>query len=152
AESLMRALPLRVKLMAAMLALLVLGMTFVGIVSVGVMHGYLMDRVTSQADLITQRMVKKVENKARASKPGLLIESDTIVQLQRPGGRFTPLVDDRDVDQKPGPILPVNPGADAFTAQAVSGQGEWQVLLTQTTQGVLMVAVDLDEVKQITRR
>ncbi|NUR85902.1 MAG: HAMP domain-containing histidine kinase [Nonomuraea sp.] len=147
----MRALPLRVKLLAAMLGLLVLGMTFVGVVSVSVMHGYLMDRVDKQLQLVTQRIEKRLRKPAHAKQPNLLIESDTIVLVKPPGGTFAPLLVDRDIDARPPPALPANP-TSLFTAKAVKGEGEWRVQRSYTAQGTLLVGVDLEEVKDITRR
>ncbi|MFI6602261.1 ATP-binding protein [Nonomuraea sp. NPDC050536] len=151
----MRALPLRIKLIAAMLALLVLGMSFIGVVSVSVMHGYLVDRVDSQVDLLAQRMTKRL--KLGRHQPGgtpLLIESDSIVLVKQPDDdAFTPLgTGGRDVDLKPGPALPPDAGPEPFTALAVKGGGEWRVLQTVTPYGTLVVAADLEEVKEITKR
>ncbi|NRQ36480.1 HAMP domain-containing histidine kinase [Nonomuraea sp. NN258] len=150
----MRGLPLRIKLIASTLALLCCGMSFIGMVSVSVMHGYLIDRVDGQLGLLAQRMQKKVLNdldKGRQAK-AVLIESDAIVLVKEPGRGFVPLLADRDVDLRPKPRLVAEPGPDIYTAPAVSGDGEWRVLQSAVRDRVLVVAVDLEEVDAITRR
>ncbi|MEU8250770.1 ATP-binding protein [Nonomuraea sp. NPDC048916] len=155
----MSGLPLRIKLIAAMLALLGLGLTFIGLVSVSVLHGYLMDRVDSQVHLVSVRMQKKLEydfqRREKGKKVGdkpLLIESDTIVLVRDPAGTLTPLQIDRDVDIKPKPVLSPAPGPTIYTAPAVVGNGEWRVLETATPHATFVVAVDLAEVTEIIRR
>ncbi|MER6579045.1 HAMP domain-containing sensor histidine kinase [Nonomuraea sp. NPDC001023] len=152
----MRALPLRVKLIAAMLALLGCGMTFVGLVSVSVLHGYLMDRVDSQLNLLSVRMHKKVVSDWRRDRETpdrpILIESDAIALVKEPGEAFVPMLRDRDVDAKPKPVLRESPGEDAYTAPAAGGDGEWRVLQSEIQRRTLVVAVDLEEVDAITRR
>src|SRR5690606_17715356 len=152
-------LPLRVKLMTSMLALLGIGMSFIGVVSVSVLHGYLMDRVDSQVGLVSVRVQKRLVNDAErrergwptADKP-LLTESDTIVLIREPSGKLTPTQSERDVDLKPGPRLEDSPGPGTYTAPAVSGDGEWRVRETTTPYGTFVVATDLTEVNEITRR
>ncbi|NUT12069.1 MAG: HAMP domain-containing histidine kinase [Nonomuraea sp.] len=152
----MRDLPLRVKLIASMLALLGFGMTFVGLVSVSVLHGYLMDRVDSQLNLLSVRMHKKVVSDWRRDRETpdrpILIESDAIALVKEPGGAFVPMLRDRDVDAKPRPVLRDSPGPDAYTTRASGGDGEWRVRQSQVQRTTLVVAVDLEEVDAITRR
>ncbi|MEQ4717442.1 HAMP domain-containing sensor histidine kinase [Nonomuraea sp. B19D2] len=152
----MRGLPLRIKLIASMLALLGFGLTFIGLVSVSVLHGYLMDRVDSQLTLLSARMVKKVRsdwrNDRETSDRPILIESDAIALVKEPGGQFVPMLTDRDVDVKPKPVLSPSPGADPYTTRAISGTGEWRVLESTVQRRTLVVAVDMEEVDAITRR
>ncbi|TDD42237.1 HAMP domain-containing histidine kinase [Nonomuraea terrae] len=152
----MRGLPLRIKLIAAMLALLGFGLSFIGLVSVSVLHGYLIDRVDSQLSLLSVRMHKKVlsdwkKDRETADRP-ITIESDAVVLVKEPGGVFEPMLDDRDVDLKPKPVLSPSPGADPYTAPAVTGDGEWRVLESEVQRRTLVVAVDLEEVDAITTR
>ncbi|WP_188194316.1 sensor histidine kinase [Nonomuraea sp. SYSU D8015] len=152
----MSALPLRVKLIASMLALLGFGMTFIGLVSVSVLHTYLIGRVDGQLGLLAQRMQKKVvhdwKKDKQTSQSPLLIESDAIALVKEPGGVFEPMRDDRDVDLKPKPVLSPTPGAVPYTTPAVQGGGEWRVLHSQIQRSTIVVAVDLEEVDAITRR
>jgi two-component system OmpR family sensor kinase len=152
----MRGLPLRIRLMASMLALLGFGMTFIGLVSVSVLHGYLLDRVDSQLHLLSARMDKKVKSDWRKDRETtdrpILIESDAIALVREPGGDFVPMLTDRDVDTKPKPVLSPSPGPDVYTAPAVRGDGEWRVLESVVQRRTLVVAVDLEEVDAITRR
>ncbi|NJP93759.1 HAMP domain-containing histidine kinase [Nonomuraea sp. FMUSA5-5] len=157
----MRGLPLRIKLIASMLALLGLGMFFIGLVSVSVLHGYLIDRVDSQLHLLSARMDKKVRSDWRRDRETgehpILIESDAIALVKEPDGAYVPMLTDRDVDKKPKPVLPPVPGAAPYTvpytAPAVSGDGEWRVLGHLVAQRrTLVVAVDLEEVDAITTR
>jgi two-component system OmpR family sensor kinase len=152
-------LPLRVKLMASMLALLGLGMSFIGLVSVSVLNGYLLDRVDSQVNLVSVRVTKRLVNDEQRRMAGrklpdkaLLIESDTIVLMKDAAGRLTPTQGDRDVDIKPKPALEDSPGPGIYTAPAVNGGGSWRVKETTTPQGTFVVATDLEEVNEITWR
>ncbi|MCK2213547.1 HAMP domain-containing histidine kinase [Actinomadura sp. ATCC 31491] len=142
--------------MASMLALLGFGMVFIGLVSVSVLHGYLLDRVDGQLHLLTERMHKKVVNDWRKDRETperpILIESDAVVLVKEPGGEFVPMLDDRDVDLKPQPVLSPTPGPDAYTTRATSGDGEWRVLQSRVQRTSLVVAVDLEEVDAITKR
>ncbi|MFG1707524.1 sensor histidine kinase [Nonomuraea sp. M3C6] len=152
----MSGLPLRIKLIASMLALLGFGLTFIGLVSVSVLHGYLMDRVDSQLSLLSVRMHNKVRSdwkkgRETADRP-IVIESDAIVLVKEPGDQFVPMLTDRDVDVKPKPVLSTAPGRDAYTAPAINGDGEWRVLESMVQRRTLVVAVDLEEVDAITRR
>ncbi|NBE99542.1 HAMP domain-containing histidine kinase [Nonomuraea sp. KC401] len=152
----MRGLPLRIKLIASMLALLGFGMTFIGLVSVSVLHGYLIDRVDSQLHLLSLRMHKKVlsdwrRDRETSDRP-IAIESDAIVLVKEPGAMFEPMLTDRDVDMKPKPILQAAPGAEPYNAPAIRGDGEWRVLESMVRKRTLVVAVDLEEVDAITRR
>ncbi|SDL19339.1 two-component system, OmpR family, sensor kinase [Nonomuraea maritima] len=152
----MRGLPLRIKLIASMLALLGFGLSFIGLVSVSVLHGYLLDRVDSQLNLLSLRMHKKVvsdwrRDRETADKP-IAIESDAIVLVKEPGGAFDSMLVDRDVDLKPKPVLAASPSAEPYTAPAVSGDGEWRVLESTVQRSTLVVAVDLEEVDAITTR
>ncbi|WP_245642031.1 HAMP domain-containing sensor histidine kinase [Nonomuraea candida] len=150
-------MPLRIKLIASMLALLGLGMFFIGLVSVSVLHGYLLDRVDSQLHLLSARMDKKVRSDWRRDRETgehpILIESDAIALVREPGGEFVPMLTDRDVDRKPKPVLPRSPGPpEPYTTRAASGDGEWRVLESMVQRRTLLVAVDLEEVDAITRR
>ncbi|TDC09490.1 HAMP domain-containing histidine kinase [Nonomuraea longispora] len=152
----MRGLPLRIKLIASMLALLGFGMTFIGLVSVSVLHGYLIDRVDSQLHLLSLRMHKKVlsdwrRDRETSDRP-IAIESDAIVLVKEPGAMFEPMLTHRDVDMKPKPILQAAPGAEPYNAPAIRGDGEWRVLESMVRKRTLVVAVDLEEVDAITRR
>ncbi|MFI6295803.1 sensor histidine kinase [Nonomuraea sp. NPDC050790] len=144
----MRRLPLRIKLIAAMLALLGIGLTFIGVISVSVLHRYLIDRVDGQIVLLSQR----VQNKLDKGRKGLLIESDTIVMVRWPDGRTAPpYTNVREVDLKAKPA-PTEVVGTPVTVPAVSGDGEWRVLRTTSPHGEATVAVDLSEVRDITRR
>jgi two-component system OmpR family sensor kinase len=153
----MRGLPLRIKLIASMLALLGFGMFFIGVVSVSVLHGYLLDRVDSQLHLLSARMDKKVRSDWRKDRETaehpILIESDAIALVKEPGGPYVPMLTDRDVDKKPMPVLPRSPDPEPYTAPAISGDGEWRVLGSVVAQRrTLVVAVSLEEVDAITTR
>ncbi|TMR09173.1 HAMP domain-containing histidine kinase [Nonomuraea turkmeniaca] len=152
----MSGLPLRIKLIASMLALLGFGMTFIGLVSVSVLHTYLIDRVDSQLQLLSVRMYKKViaigKKDLEISDRPILIESDAIVLVKEPGGEFVPMLTDRDVDVKPQPVLSPTPDHEPYTTSAIRGDGEWRVLESLVDGRMLVVAVDLEEVDAITRR
>lgn len=152
----MRGLPLRIKLIASMLALLGLAMFFIGLVSVSVLHGYLINRVDSQLHLLSARMEMKVRSDWRKARETgerpILIESDAIALVKESRGDFVPMLTDRDVDTKPKPMVSPSPGTEPYTAPALSGGGEWRVLESVDQWRTLVVAVDMEEVDAITRR
>ncbi|GAA0946610.1 HAMP domain-containing sensor histidine kinase [Nonomuraea longicatena] len=153
-------MPLRVKLIAAMLALLALGLSFIGVISVSVLHRYLLDRVDGQIVLVTKRVVGKLKHaeerrdkgKPPVDKP-LLIESDTIVLVKQPDGKLSaPYTTVREVDLLSKPDFASGVVGEAVTVRALAGDGQWRVLHTASRYGEVTVAVDLSEVVDITRR
>ncbi|WP_084964528.1 sensor histidine kinase [Thermoactinospora rubra] len=148
----MRAIPLRIKLTALTLALLAVGLTFMGVVSVSVMHTYLIQRVDEQIDLISQRAHRKLSNGRPFDDKLPNVEFDAIVLLGRPGQPYRSMVEmSRDVDSLPRPVLPQPADGEKRTVPAAGGQGEWRVKATTVDQGVLVIAVDLREVADINR-
>ncbi|MGV9303941.1 MULTISPECIES: sensor histidine kinase [unclassified Nonomuraea] len=138
---------LRIKLIAATLALLAFGLTFIGVLSVSVLHTYLIDRVDTQISVVAARALMRVQHRGAPALKNLVLEPDVIVKA---GG---PWVSGLDADHRQLPVVPVPPPAVPTTVPAVSGDGEWRV---QEVRGpdnaVVLIAMDLDEVTQITRR
>ncbi|MEU4549757.1 HAMP domain-containing sensor histidine kinase [Nonomuraea dietziae] len=138
---------LRIKLIAATLALLAFGFTFIGVLSVSVLHNYLIDRVDTQISVVATRALIRIQHKGSPGLKNLVLEPDAII---RAGG---PWLSGLDADNRPRPVVPDPPPAVATTVPAVSGDGEWRMQLVRGPQsGSVLVAVDLDEVTQITRR
>ncbi|NUT43500.1 MAG: HAMP domain-containing histidine kinase [Thermoactinospora sp.] len=145
----MRALPLRIKLTALTLALLSVGLVFIGVASVSMLHGYLIERVDLQVDQVMHKAQLKIDK----FDPKLnLLAEDVVVQLVRPDGTRESMVKElRDVDAQPPPGLPPAMGEN-MTVRAVTGSGEWRAKLMPVGESQLLVAVDLREVSDITRQ
>ncbi|MET9341697.1 HAMP domain-containing sensor histidine kinase [Nonomuraea sp. NPDC003804] len=138
---------LRIKLIAATLALLAFGLTFIGVLSVSVLHTYLIDRVDTQISVVAARALMRVQHRGAPALKNLVLEPDVIVKA---GG---PWVSGLDADHRQLPVVPVPPPAVPTTVPAVSGDGEWRVQEVRgTDNAVVLIAMDLDEVTQITRR
>ncbi|MFC7102532.1 sensor histidine kinase [Nonomuraea rubra] len=152
----MRGLPLRIKLIASMLALLGLGMFFIGVVSVSVLHGYLLDRVDSQLHLLSARMDKKVRSDWRKDRDRRAPDPHR-VRRDRPGqGARRPVRADADrprrgqeADARAAALARVRAvhGARHQRGRRVAGAGQ-----RRPQRRTLVVAVSLEEVDAITTR
>ncbi|MET9068487.1 sensor histidine kinase [Streptosporangium sandarakinum] len=135
--------PLRVRLIVIILVLLVIALTLIGIGSVSIMHGYLIDRVDNQTALTTATALRRVQrgNTMLAGKP---LSADTRVEIRDRNGAVLLPFSGSDVEDKPGPHVPAWHRPGAFTS------GEWRVRATPLPDGgSLVVAVDMSEVRQI---
>ncbi|MFI6325700.1 ATP-binding protein [Nonomuraea sp. NPDC050556] len=150
-------LPLRIKLIALMLVLLALGMGVIGVVSVSVLHGYLIQRVDRQIEVLSARiknMIEREQERLSQGKPAVdkqpIIETDAIVLRRTPKG-FVALLDGRDVDTMPWPRIPDARG-ETVTVGAVRGDGHWRVRVSAIPAATFVIAVDLQEVDDITKQ
>ncbi|MEU7894382.1 HAMP domain-containing sensor histidine kinase [Nonomuraea sp. NPDC049152] len=138
---------LRIRLIAATLLLLAFGLTFIGVLSVSVLHNYLIDRVDTQISVVAARALIRVQHKGAPGLKNLVLEPDAIVNA---GGTW---VSGLDADHRPPPVVPMPPPVVPTTVPAVSGDGEWRLQQARGPENVtVLIAMDLDEVTQITRR
>ncbi|MCG5219929.1 sensor histidine kinase [Streptosporangium sp. KLBMP 9127] len=143
--------PLRVKLIAATLALLALGLALIGVGSVSVLHGYLIDRVDGQLSMISGEVVRRSQRGPNAVA-NLRLPPDGIVQVRARGGHVLVTLSGMDAEGIPGPVVPNRSPVGPFTVPAQSGGGEWRIRVLTVGAGSYVVATDLSEVGQITSR
>jgi two-component system OmpR family sensor kinase len=134
-------LPLRVKLVAAVLALVALGLLITGVTATTVVQRYLLKQVD-------ENLAGASRSVAALSQQGRRGGSVQIDQLSRyyvlvldPNG--TPTDDPLrpgDPDPEPDPDLPTQlPTGTPFTTGAVAGDGRWRVLVAQVPNGYSVV-------------
>ncbi|GIH78474.1 sensor histidine kinase [Planobispora longispora] len=137
-------LPLRVKLIAVILVLLSIALTLIGIGSVSIMRGYLVDRVDTQIDITTGNLLRRLSRPVPFDTAVKTLPPDMRAELRGPHGRMITLLNGTDVEGRPGPAVPPGVGPEPYH------NGEWRVRVTPLdTGGSLVVAVDLAEVRQI---
>ncbi|RBQ15551.1 two-component sensor histidine kinase [Spongiactinospora rosea] len=154
-RNLFRRTPLRIKLIAAMLALLAFGLTLIGVVSVSVLQSYLMDRVDGQLHLIGAEGERRME-RGLSALANIRLPADVTAVLRRPDGSPMLTVNGMEAGGVPPPDLSGLSGVSGpYTAGATSGDGRWRVqsfAVGHEERRTLVVAMDLSEVAQITGR
>ncbi|MCT9933280.1 HAMP domain-containing histidine kinase [Planotetraspora sp. A-T 1434] len=142
--------PLRIRLSAAMLALVAVALAVIGVASVSVLRDYLVSRVDMQLGLVTADVMKRL-HRGPAAFSYLRVPPEGRVEIRDRDGRTILLQAGMAVESRPGP--------DAVTSQvpqtvaALSGDGLWRArLVAISDQGSMIVAVDLASVQQITGR
>ncbi|WP_037936604.1 sensor histidine kinase [Streptosporangium roseum] len=139
----MNGTPLRVKLIAVILVLLAIALTLIGIGSVSIMRGYLIDRVDSQMDLTTDATLRRLHRGA-VTLIGKPLPADTRLVLRNAEGVTILQLSGVDVEGKPDLRVPVGQGPGLFES------GEWRIRVAPLDNGrTLLVAVDMVEVRQI---
>lgn len=149
---LVRRTPLRVQLIAAMLALVAFALAGIGISSVSVLRGYLVDRVDQQLGMFTRDVGRSV---LRGGGPGSRVPPNGLIQVRGPDGRVLATLAGLDAERVPGPTLP-RPEVrvmEPVTVPAESGGGSWRTrVVTLNGEGSVLIAIDLSSVDQITTR
>ncbi|WP_433382419.1 HAMP domain-containing sensor histidine kinase [Streptosporangium sp. CA-115845] len=138
----LNATPLRVKLIAVILALLMIALTLIGFGSVSIMRGYLIDRVDTQIDMMVDTALRRMN---RGVIPiGRPLSPDAKLELRDSGGRTFDAYIGADVEGKSGPSVPQGQDNRPFDS------GGWRARAVPLTGGGnLVVAVDMAEVRQI---
>lgn len=154
--------PLRVKLVATVLALVVGALVAADLGTTALLHGYLLDRIDSQLRTSAQPTTGRVEH-----GPGPDGGGD---RFGPPGGYYVAVSDRAGgswrVVSDPGgttsaPVLPVlTPAQSAqrrdkpFTVAAQAGEGRWRVLVVPLTDGSgsLAIAADLADLNSTVGR
>ncbi|GGK70995.1 two-component sensor histidine kinase [Planomonospora parontospora subsp. parontospora] len=136
--------PLRVRLIGIILVLLAIALVLIGVGSVSIMRGYLIDRVDTQIDLTTATMLRRLHSPGPFNMNGRALPPDMKVELRGPQGRALVTASGVDVEGRPVPAVPSEPGLEPFH------RDEWRIRVTPLdTGGSILVAVDLAEVRQI---
>ncbi|NUT43560.1 MAG: HAMP domain-containing histidine kinase [Thermoactinospora sp.] len=175
----MRPVPLRVKLTVLLLALLVAGLGFVGVIGVWMLDTYLVQRVDRQIDLTgeavsddTLVLVREPVGRGEGDGLGDPAEHGDSVgrgdpaerddplgsggpdEHAKPAGGYRSVLSGRPVDRLPPPAIPATaPTGGKLTVPAVRGPGTWRIQVTEDAGGRRrVIAVDLGEVDAVTDR
>ncbi|MCO5972166.1 sensor histidine kinase [Actinoallomurus soli] len=148
--------PLRIKLIAAVVTLVLLALVVTGVASVSVMRDYLLGRT----DLQLQDLLHRAERSlAQPGKPLPGQSGGTIVQIRDADGK---VVTHTTVSPwgtvQPDPAIPESPdwldehAQKPITLRAVSGSTRWRVYIEPVGNGYVVAAADLTEVGRTVRR
>jgi two-component system OmpR family sensor kinase len=154
---LLRGTPLRVKLVAGVLALVTAALVVISVVSTVALRSYLIDRMDRQlADMVQDVTTRglPVESGARTS----VLRSDFLLDWKFPGGAGV-LVHDRRYSSEQLPPLPASVAeaeelADApYTVAASDGDSRWRMVVVIFADGsALTVAQSMSEVDSAVSR
>ncbi|GAA3131116.1 HAMP domain-containing sensor histidine kinase [Planomonospora alba] len=137
-------LSLRVKLIGIILVLLAIALLLIGVGSVSIMRGYLIDRVDRQIDVTTENTLRRLQRSGGVEPVIRAVPADMKLELRDTAGASLFQISGVDVEGRPAPRVPPDPGPGAYDA------GAWRVRVTQLDSGgSLLVAVELAEVRQI---
>ncbi|GLW97476.1 HAMP domain-containing sensor histidine kinase [Microtetraspora sp. NBRC 16547] len=144
--------PLRIKLIAAMLALVAVALAVIGVGSVSMLNGYLVDRVDTQIDTVAQDVDRQLKRRPleyiRLRPP-----PDGYVAVYDLDGVLITTQAGMSVENAPEPRSPSHDIESPQTVPAKSGDGMWRVrVVREEDAGSALVAVDLASVRQITTR
>ncbi len=153
-------LPLRVRLVAGLVVLVLAGLLVAGLSATSAFRGYQLDRVDAQLAEAVRSPALRDGNGPRAG-PG---EGRRAPRDRLPGERYVALLDadgtvlrSDAVDSGPSlpPLTPAEVRARAtrpFTVAAANGNGSWRVVAVPARGGSVVVAADLGEVDLAVRR
>ncbi|RCG22484.1 sensor histidine kinase [Sphaerisporangium album] len=138
-----------------MLALVAIALAGIGVSSVSVLRGYLVDRVDQQLDTWAHDVGRRLQR-----LPGLGLGSrvppDGLIQVRDAAGRVVAEAVGLEAETAPEPVLPSPPPASAvgaWTVPAATGGGSWRVRIVPIAGiGSVVIAIDLNSVDQITSR
>jgi two-component system OmpR family sensor kinase len=153
----LRRTPLRIKLVAALMALVTMALVVISVSSVFALRSYLVGRVDSDLrDLAQANSKLTLENIEHPSSESLaVLPSRFFAQVVGPGGLFRPLYDQKHYQEADLPAVPQtadeanNRLGQIYTVPANSGHGRWRVLVTPHPADptiYIMIAGDLSDV------
>ncbi len=144
--------PLRIKLIAAMLALVAAALAGIGVGSVSILSGYLVDRVDAQLDMVVHDVARQMKRKP-VELVRLRTPPDGWIAVYDHEGVLIATQAGMSVEDMPGPRSPVRDLDVPQTVPARSGNGTWRVrVVKEPESGSALVAIDLASVQQITTR
>ncbi|WP_245647293.1 sensor histidine kinase [Microtetraspora niveoalba] len=144
--------PLRIKLIAAMLALVAVALAVIGVGSVSVLNGYLVDRVDAQLDMVVHDVGRQMKHKP-LELVRLRTPPDGWVAVYDQDGVLIATQAGMSVENIPGPRSPSRDTEAPQTVPAESGSGTWRVrVVKEPDSGHALVAIDLASVRQISTR
>ncbi|MEU6412123.1 HAMP domain-containing sensor histidine kinase [Microbispora sp. NPDC046933] len=142
--------PLRIRLSAAMLALVAVALAVIGVGSVSVLRDYLVSRVDMQVGMLAHETEKRLD-RGPGAFVRLRVPPEGRVEIRDTGGRTLLAQAGMGVDGLPGPgtVTSRNP----VTVAAMSGDGLWRARVVPVEGvGTVVVAMDMASVGQITTR
>ncbi|GII94813.1 sensor histidine kinase [Sinosporangium siamense] len=143
--------PLRIKLIAAVLALMVTGLAAVGLGSVSLLDEHLIDRVDTRIDEVENRVLWRVIRYPKNDPSRVWMPHDAIVRVTDADGRTTFSSKGGDVSGLPEPNLQGVPYHEPQTVDSITGEDQWRVKLQPSDGGaVIMVALTMADVSQTT--
>ena len=168
--------PLRVKLITALLALVIVALGAISVASVYVLHSYL----TTQRDTELKATISRLDTDTLISNPGYLYQvqyqQNLFAAIQLPGSQLAwsfaamPGIGNPGQPRQPPPALPTSANWAGIspalvTVPAQSGSDTWRVIAenypyqavsstgsTQQMTGTLVVATDLGNINATVRR
>lgn len=150
--------PLRVKLIAASLALVALALVAVSVASVSAMRGYLLDKTDRQLTGFA-RVTARVITQPGPAQTKVPVTGQFVVQVRDATGKI--VADSGGSiwrDSVPDPAVPQDAAwltahaEQAVTVGAVSGDIHWRVHIEPIAGGYVVVAADLRDVARTTGR
>ncbi|GAA2086409.1 sensor histidine kinase [Actinomadura alba] len=145
-RDLLARMPLRVKLIAALLLLLLLALTVMSVAGVSVMRGYLVDRADGQLRAAQSQLAGQVVRGDGPRTPDgtlyLRVPTGFVAQIMNAQGEITS--DTAAQDGRSGPRLPADVASRAGDPFTVHG---WRALVTRLPDGgTLILALSMDEI------
>ncbi|ETK30795.1 HAMP domain-containing sensor histidine kinase [Microbispora sp. ATCC PTA-5024] len=142
--------PLRIRLSAAMLALVAVALAVIGVGSVSVLRDYLVTRVDMQVGMVAREAAMRLE-RGPAFLGRLRVPPDGRVEVRDTSGRTLLAQAGMAVEGRPGPGAVTS--TDPRTVAATSGDGLWRARVVPIDGfGSVVVAVDMASVREITTR
>ncbi|MEV5414077.1 HAMP domain-containing sensor histidine kinase [Thermopolyspora sp. NPDC052614] len=149
ARSLSRRAPLRVKLTAAMLALVAVALTVFGIGSVSVLSDYLVARVDRQLAVVSSDVERRLE-RAIIRPVQLRIPPEALVRIRDPDGVIVSRLAGSAVEDLTWPVAFPDRPYVVETVGSIGGDGRWRVRTARIDGiGTVETAVTLSSVDQI---
>lgn len=150
--------PLRVKLIAAVLALVALALVAVSVASVSAMRGYLLDKTDRQLTDVARVMARLI-NQPGPYQTKIPVAGQFVVQVRDAEGRIV-ANSARSVWRDPEPEfdVPQDPSwltshtAEAVTVGAQSGDMRWRIHVEPVAGGYVVVGTDLRDVARTAGR
>ncbi|GAA0396403.1 HAMP domain-containing sensor histidine kinase [Microbispora corallina] len=142
--------PLRIRLSAAMLALVAVALAVIGVGSVSVLRDYLVTRVDMQVGMVAREAAMRLE-RGPAFFGRLRVPPDGRVEVRDTSGRTLLAQAGMAVEGRPGPGAVTS--TEPRTVAATSGDGLWRARVVPIDGfGSVVVAVDMASVREITTR
>jgi two-component system, OmpR family, sensor kinase len=156
--------PLRVRLVAALVLLVLVALVTTGVVAATQLRGYLLDRTDAQLRSASHSIVERIEHGGDYFGPeqgGSELAGAFYVQLANANGQPVQALRDPQHAHKPAPDFPTftrhaleERAGRPFTVHSLRGDDRWRVDVTALPggSGSVAVAVGLDDVDSTVRR
>lgn len=140
----LRSTPLRVKLVASVLALVTAALVVIGVASAFFLHSYLLGKVDAELSAASRLLAESVESVSRNARVQVTLPTDYFVQVVDESGVNPPSYDARFLDAEDLPDLRAD-GAGfrgrlgtPYTVYAADHKVRWRVLVAELPDGRLM--------------